>query len=72
MKPNGKLLYSTYSMLPEENEEVVRWFLERHDDAVLISLDGPYDEGFLEGSMRAWAHKHRTIGFFYALIEKKT
>ncbi|RLF84560.1 Fmu (Sun) domain-containing protein [Thermococci archaeon] len=72
LKPNGKLLYSTCSMLPEENEEVVRWFLERHDDAVLISLDGPYDEGFLEGTMRAWPHKHRTIGFFYALIEKKT
>ncbi|HDD31174.1 MAG TPA: RsmB/NOP family class I SAM-dependent RNA methyltransferase [Thermococcus litoralis] len=72
LKPSGRLLYSTCSMLPEENEEVVRWFLERHDDAVLISLNGPYDEGFLEGTMRAWPHKHRTIGFFYALIEKKT
>ncbi len=70
LKPGGRLLYSTCSMLSEENEEVVRWFLERHDDARLVPLNGPYDEGFLPGTMRAWPHRHRTIGFFYALIEK--
>ncbi|RLF87629.1 hypothetical protein DRN43_07240 [Thermococci archaeon] len=36
-----------------------------------ISPDGPYDEGFLERTMRAWPHRHGTIGFFYVLIEKK-
>ncbi len=71
LKPGGRLLYSTCSMLPEENEEVVRWFLKGHGDAELIPLNGPYDEGFLPGTMRAWPHRHRTIGFFYALIEKK-
>ena len=71
LKPGGRLLYSTCSMLPEENEEVVRWFLSRHDDAKLIPLNGPYDEGFLPGTMRAWPHRHKTIGFFYALIEKE-
>ena len=70
LKPGGRLLYSTCSMLPEENEEVVKWFLERHADAKLISLSGPYSPGFLEGTMRAWPHRHRTIGFFYALIRK--
>jgi len=70
LKPGGRLLYSTCSMLPEENEEVVKWFLERHADAKLIPLSGPYSPGFLEGTMRAWPHRHRTIGFFYALIRK--
>ncbi|NJE49311.1 RsmB/NOP family class I SAM-dependent RNA methyltransferase [Thermococcus sp. 9N3] len=70
LKPGGRLLYSTCSMLPEENEEVVRWFLSRHDDARLVPLGGPYDEGFLPGTIRAWPHRHGTIGFFYALIEK--
>ncbi|WP_099209695.1 RsmB/NOP family class I SAM-dependent RNA methyltransferase [Thermococcus henrietii] len=70
LKPGGRLLYSTCSMLPEENEEVVKWFLSRHDDARLVPLSGPYDEGFLPGTMRAWPHRHGTIGFFYALIEK--
>ncbi|WP_048151093.1 RsmB/NOP family class I SAM-dependent RNA methyltransferase [Palaeococcus ferrophilus] len=71
LKPGGRMLYSTCSMLPEENEEVVRWFLERHPEAELVPLKGPYDPGFLEGTMRAWPHRHRTIGFFYALIEKR-
>ncbi|ACJ17429.1 tRNA/rRNA cytosine-C5-methylase [Thermococcus onnurineus NA1] len=71
LKPGGRLLYSTCSMLPEENEGVVEWFLTRHEDAELIPLNGPYDGGFLSGTMRAWPHRHRTIGFFYALIEKK-
>jgi 16S rRNA (cytosine967-C5)-methyltransferase len=71
LKPGGRLLYSTCSMLPEENEEVVEWFLSRHEDATLVPLSKPYDPGFLEGTMRAWPHRHKTIGFFYALIEKR-
>ncbi len=70
LKPGGRLLYSTCSMLPEENEEVVKWFLARHGDAKLIPLNGPYSGGILRGTMRAWPHRHKTIGFFYALIEK--
>ena len=70
LKPGGRLLYSTCSMLPEENEEVVEWFLARHGDAKLIPLNGPYSGGILRGTMRAWPHRHKTIGFFYALIEK--
>ncbi|CAD5243450.1 RsmB/NOP family class I SAM-dependent RNA methyltransferase [Thermococcus camini] len=71
LKPEGRLLYSTCSMLREENEGVVEWFLGRHSDARLVPLSGPYSEGFLPGTMRAWPHRHGTIGFFYALIEKK-
>ncbi|WP_457741496.1 RsmB/NOP family class I SAM-dependent RNA methyltransferase [Thermococcus sp.] len=70
LKPGGRLLYSTCSMLPEENEGVVEWFLRRHKEAKLIPLNGPYDSGFLPGTMRAWPHRHQTIGFFYALITK--
>ncbi|NJE05820.1 RsmB/NOP family class I SAM-dependent RNA methyltransferase [Thermococcus sp. M36] len=71
LKPGGRLLYSTCSMLMEEDEEVVDWFLKRHDDARLIPLESPYDPGFLPGTMRAWPHRHGTIGFFYALLEKE-
>lgn len=70
LKPGGRMLYSTCSMFREENEGVVEWFLERHGNAKLVPLKGPYDEGLLPGTMRAWPHRHGTIGFFYSLIEK--
>ncbi len=70
LKKGGRLLYCTCSMLREEDEYVIKKFIENHEDAKLIPLKGPYDPGFLEGTMRAWPHRHNTIGFFYALLEK--
>ncbi len=70
-KPGGKILYTTCSILPEEGEEVVRKLLRRYEGAVrLVPLSGPFSPGFLEGTMRAWPHRHGTVGFFYALLEK--
>ena len=37
----------------------------------LIPLKKPYSEGFLKGTMRAWPHRHGTVGFFYALLRKR-
>lgn len=70
LKPKGRLLYTTCSLLKEECEEVVVRVLNKVKDVRLISIEGPYSRGFLEGVMRAWPHKHDTIGFFYALFEK--
>lgn len=36
LKPNGILLYTTCSVLPEENSEVIADFLKNHTDAMLI------------------------------------
>ncbi len=71
LKPGGRMLYATCSIFKEEDEDNVAWFLENHPDARLVPLENPYDPGFLPGTMRAWPHRHRTIGFFYALFEKK-
>ena len=71
LKPGGRILYTTCSLFKEENEDVVAKFLKRHSNARLVPLNGPFDQGFLPGTMRAWPHKHETLGFFYALIEKK-
>ncbi len=70
LKPNGRVLYCTCSMFKEENEDVINRLLEERDDVELIPLRGYYSEGFLKGTIRAWPHKHGTIGFFYALLKK--
>ena len=73
VKPGGYILYTTCSLLKEEDEEVIEKLLKKEGDKLeLVPLNKPYDEGFLPGTMRAWPHKHKTIGFFYALLKKKT
>ncbi len=70
VRKGGRILYTTCSLLPEEGEENVKWALERFP-LKLIELKGPYSPSpLLKGTMRAWPHKHNTIGFFYALLEK--
>ncbi len=71
LKPGGRLLYATCSIFREENEDNIEWFLKNHKEAKLLPIDGPYDEGLIPGTQRAWPHRHHTIGFFYALLEKE-
>ena len=71
LKPGGRLLYTTCSVLREENEENIEWILHKYKDIVkLIPLKEPFSPGFLPGTMRAWPHRHEVTGFFYALMEK--
>ena len=32
VKPGGRLIYATCSLLQEENERQLAWFLENHED----------------------------------------
>lgn len=69
-KKGGRILYTTCSLFREENEDVIQKILEKyHSKIKLVPLNGPFDQGFIPGTMRAWPHKHQTYGFFYALIE---
>ncbi len=71
IKPGGFILYTTCSALKEEGEDVISRLLRKAGSKVeLIRLSGPYDRGFIDGTMRAWPHRHGTIGFFYALLRK--
>lgn len=42
LNPGGLLLYSTCSVLPEENSAIVGRFLESHDDAKLETIDAQW------------------------------
>lgn len=60
VKQEGRLVYSTCTLNPAENEEVVKRFLENHGDFQLIG-----QETLLPG-------KDRGDGFFIAVLEKQS
>lgn len=76
VKPGGRLVYVTCSLLAEENEQQVAHFLARHPAFTLLPV-GPVwravigTEAPAEGEMlRLTPARHGTDGFFVALIER--
>ena len=74
LAPDGKLLYATCSVFPEENGAQVDNFLLRHPDAKMLPLPGlaENDKGAprpLEGQILPSADSD---GFFYALLRRTT
>ena len=71
LRPGGRLVYSTCTFNPEENEGSVSGFLERHPDFVSedFSLPGLGDSE--RGCIRVWPHKAAGDGHFCALLRKR-
>jgi 16S rRNA (cytosine967-C5)-methyltransferase len=75
MKPGGRLVYATCSVLPEENDAIVDAFLARHDDfaerdvaRVLADAHVPLDTGT---RLRLRPDIHGCDGFFAAVLQRK-
>ncbi len=64
----GILVYSTCTVLPAENEELVNAFLADHSEFSLL----PFDVGELhvDGMITLTPHEHGTDGFFLAKMQK--
>lgn len=70
VRPGGVMIYATCTLRPRENQDVVRWFLQRHPEFTLEAFDLPH-WGRQEGMMTFWPHIHHTDGFFVARLRKK-
>ena len=71
LKVGGTLVYSTCTVLPDENESVVNKFLENNSGFSLV----PFSVGELEaarGMITLLPHIHHTDGFFIAKIVRKS
>ncbi|MDM0054087.1 RsmB/NOP family class I SAM-dependent RNA methyltransferase [Variovorax fucosicus] len=80
VKPGGRLVYATCSVLPEENEAIAEAFSAAHPDFVpqqagellaALKVEGAPDlcVGGESGAryLRLWPHRHATDGFFAAI-----
>lgn len=74
VKPGGRLVYATCSILPEENAAIVACFLTAHADFKQVSAqDILARQGIaLEcgDTLRLAPHRHGTDGFFAAVLER--
>ncbi|WHH59235.1 RsmF rRNA methyltransferase first C-terminal domain-containing protein [Petroclostridium sp. X23] len=81
LKSGGKLVYSTCTFSPEENEGVIKQFLQRYTEFDLCDISGllnlergrPEWVNGTENLMkcrRIWPHKYRGEGHFAALLKK--
>jgi len=84
LKPGGRLVYATCSILPEENESIAHAFSEANKEftslpaaEILSNLGVEAAAGLCSGPvsggdyLRLWPHRHATDGFFAAVWHRK-
>ena len=80
LKPGGRLVYATCSLIPDENEGIADAFTAAHPDFELLNAAEALTAAGVEnaanlvtpaGHLRLWPHKHSTDGFFAAVWQKK-
>lgn len=87
LMPGGRLVYSTCTFAPDEDEGVIARFLRRHPDYELIRLQdladvsgmdhghpewaAEYEGMHLERCFRLWPHRVKGEGHFIAALQKR-
>ena len=80
VKPGGRLVYATCSLLDAENEVIANEFAAAHPDFERLDAAEALDKAQVEraaeltenGALRLWPHRHATDGFFAAAWERKS
>lgn len=71
LKPGGRLLYATCSVLPDENMLQIQAFLATVKDAVAVNLAFNHSVGWQILPNDVAGQAHGGDGFFYFMLEKK-
>lgn len=75
VKPGGRLVYATCSLLDEENEGIAEQFLASNADFTLLPMKNVLAEQKIplemQDYLRMFPHIHQTDGFFAAVFERK-
>ena len=70
VRAGGRLVYSTCTFSPEENEQTVAWFLEKYPDFSVEAVCAPWFSRGADGTFRLWPHKLLGEGHFVAVLRK--
>ena len=72
MKPGGRLVYATCSILPEENDAIVQAFGAARPEWSIVSAKDEFARAGIAldtGDMlRVYPHRHGCDGFFAAVL----
>jgi 16S rRNA (cytosine967-C5)-methyltransferase len=79
LKPGGRLVYATCSLLPQENQAVAQAFSAEQRDFQPLAVDELLQSAGVshavelctDGCLRLWPHRHGTDGFFAAVWQRK-
>lgn len=76
VKPGGRLIYGTCSLLAEEDEGVVKDFVASHPDFEVVPATPWLGEALAakttrDGMLRLYPHRHGTDGFFGAVLKRR-
>jgi 16S rRNA (cytosine967-C5)-methyltransferase len=74
LKSGGKLVYSTCTIEPEENEVNVEKFLQLHPEFEMLKINKNIPAEYISEYyyIRTFPHKHLMDGSFAVLLQKKT
>ena len=71
VRPGGTLVYSTCTILPEENEQVAQAFLAEHTDFTMSPIELPQPVGTTSGALTLWPQRHDTDGFYICRMTRR-
>jgi 16S rRNA (cytosine967-C5)-methyltransferase len=74
LKKGGSLIYSTCTIMLEENAEVIEEFVSHHRNFICIRPPDTIDSRFVSdrGYFQSTPHRHGTDGFFGAVLRNKS